>query len=160
MVYYYVAVGLGTAVGLAFWGALAVFSVWAYRHLRLPSIPWLAAYVLLRFVFNFHMPILMRYVTEGHPEPGTLIAATGLSTTHLSPAWTAVGGSINILSDAIIAWFLIAEFAFVLSKSSLAEGLSIPKMAFAPRNHPTRFGIALLASVLLRPLLLWLLWVV
>lgn len=37
------AAGLLTAMQLAFWGALALVLLWAYRHLRLPSVPWLAA---------------------------------------------------------------------------------------------------------------------
>ena len=63
--------------------------------------------------------------------------------------WQYVAGSIRILSEAMVAWFLVAEFAFVISKGSLGEGISIPKLTCLPREHATGFGIALVGSCLL-----------
>lgn len=157
----FAALGLQAVVQIAFWGALLLFGVWAYRRLRLPSLPWLAAYVLLGFVISFFPPYFTRRIIEGHPGPGILLAALGVSPeTFFSEIWPGVGGSIRTLSKAIVAWFLVAEFAFVLSRSSFAESLTVPKMALVPRNHVTTFGIALLGSRLMFPLVLLLVWVV
>ena len=45
-----------------------------------------------------------------------------------------------------------AECTFVLSKSSLANDLTMPKAAPLPRGHAAKFGITLLACRLEGPL--------
>ena len=99
---------------LALWGALALVLLWAYRHLRLPSVPWLAAYHVLGLVLGW-LPRLVFNFIEFRLEEGVMFEMSdGLST------WAHAAGIISdTLSDAMVAWFLVAEFAFVISKPDL-----------------------------------------
>jgi hypothetical protein len=58
---------------------------------------------------------------------------------------------VATLGHAMVAWFLLSEFAFTVSKSSLGENLGISRMLLVPRMHAVRLGVALLASLLVMP---------
>ena len=136
--------GLLTAIELAFWGALALVLLWTYRHLCLPSVPWLAAYHLLGLAIGW-LPVLVIYLHHRQ------LVAQGVRFIEICDGLgtSQYVASISTLSDVMVAWFLVAEFAFVISKSSIGEGLSIPKLTYLPREHATGFGIALVGSCLL-----------
>ena len=154
----HLALGVSTAVTLVYWVGLIALAVWAYRHLRLPSIPWLVAGVLISAVVGPFASHLMKDIAEGGMQQSALLAASGLSLAGFQAAWSYVGIAIATLSDAIVAWLLVSEFAVVLSKSSLADGVSIPRAALMPRQHVAAFGIALLISCVAGQLILLLLW--
>lgn len=131
----FVALAVDTVLQLLLWAGLALLGLWAYRRLHLPSIPWLLAYALLTLVVSTIPRLFHEGIFEFQQD--TLFAASGL---------------FDTFSHTIVAWFLVAEFAFVLSNSSLTHDLPIPKAALLPREHAAKFGIALLACCLAGPL--------
>ncbi len=122
---------------------LMVLSLWIYRRLRLPSIPWLVAYAILTIATGAIPQWLYIGILSSSPIITTPSAVTSIG---LQPeVLLGILGLLSTLSHAVVAWFLVAEFTYVLSNSSLLSDLTVSKTAILPREHSTVFGIILLA---------------
>jgi len=152
------ALGLSAVVGVAVWGTVWFLAFWAYRRLRLPAIPWLAAYALVRMVLSLAPPIFMRAIMDGDAPQRPFVQGLGLSTESLLTIWRYVAISIGTVADGVVIALLVSEFVYVLSNSSLAQGVRIPSILSVPRSHATAFGLALLCICVLRTFAVTAIW--
>jgi hypothetical protein len=135
--------------GVAVWGTVWFLAYWAYRRVRLLSIPWLAGYTLVHLALSLYPRILIRSISEG-AQQRAYIQALGMSTEALLAVSQHVSISFGTLADGLIIALLVSELAYVLSTSSLAQGLQKPRALSLPRSHMPEFGIGLLAICFLK----------
>jgi hypothetical protein len=147
-------------VWFAFWACMVIAGIWAYRHLRLPSVPWLAAYLVLSSSVGLFVPYLTKGIIDGAFQDGIHFAAFGMTVQTFTALIIYAKSLMGTLCHALIAWFVMAEFAFLLSRSSLGENLTIPKVMLVPRRHAAGLGTALLGSCLVLPVLVLGMWAV
>jgi hypothetical protein len=131
--------------------ALIVASIWAYRRLKLPMLPWLIAHWIIGAVLSWTAPFLMSDFINHGAVPAGYTLGTFLRIWGPWSHW--IGG----LKHLLVIIMLMSEAAFVISRmiDERPRGMGL---LLAARQQATAFGIALVGLTLLNPLLILLLW--
>jgi hypothetical protein len=135
-------------------GALVLITgIWAYRRFRLPSVPWLAAYLLLGILLALPMSHIAKHVLDHGLAAGATRDLFGFTVGEFLVAMSYLSSIFATLAQALIAWFVAAEFAHAYVGSTSIGAL--PVFLSIPRRHSYAVGLALLGCVVVVPIL-WL----
>ena len=140
-------------VGAVFRIALLVFlvaaGVWAYRRFRLPSSPWVLAYILLAAVLEVPTAHAARHVGERALASGLGPIGPSMTIGEFYASISATSAAFAAAAHALIAWFILAELTFAYSRSTPTHAL--PAIVAAPMQHRYVVGTVLLVCAVAMP---------
>ena len=141
---------LAVASQLALWGLLLAFGIWAYRKLKLRSLPWLGVYLALSVVLSFGTPILKMHIFDAAASRHAA-DPFGWSLGQFAATWTYLEGFGVHLVKVIVAVLVLADIAFLLSKAGVdVEGKFLSRL-LALREKTVPLGIAMIVLMVLGP---------
>ena len=121
---------------------LVAAGAWAYRRFRLPSVPWLLAYLLLDSVLAVPTEFVVRHLVDrpwaaGGPVGSVMTLGEFLASVSYAEM------ILGTIARGLVVWFVLSEVAFAYSGS----GPAVPAIISLPRRHGPAVGVPLLACV-------------
>ena len=131
--------GVYVVLVLAEWALLVAFGVWLWRRLRPRTLPWLAAYWVLRTAGGIATPFLIRLALDIHRK----LPPFGWSWGETLSVLGVVGGLITQAGNLLVALAVLSEVAYLITKGAPAGRML--RLLLRVREKPVVFGVALLA---------------
>lgn len=120
------------------WAVVFAFAAWAWRRLRPPTLPWLAAYWLVRLVAELVTPHLIQRIMARQAPP------SGLSFGDVMSILSFAGGVAREGAQILAALLILSEVTHLIARDGPPTALPL-RLLLSVRQHPTPFGIALVA---------------
>ncbi len=153
MIIMYFISGLLQVALLAFFVAVGM---WAYRQWRLPSVPWLLAYVFVVTISPWFLPYLVNHVIDQVFASEQNLISSGMTVGQSLSLISGVEACFTVMGKVLVVWFIVSELAYAYSLSTSTQKL--PALATIPRRHSMAVGIGLIICVMARPMIWITLW--
>ena len=147
-----IAVSVALAASLFQIAVLAVLvaaGAWAYRRLRLPSVPWLVAYFVVGALLSLPTSHAAKWVIDDMAASGRGPAGSAMTLGELVSTVAYSSMVLTAGAEALIVWLVLSELAFAYAKG--APAVSVPAIVSLPRRHSSAVGAALLACATAMP---------
>jgi len=142
---------LGYGFQIARWGLIFAVCILLYRHVPLPSLPWIAAHYGITFVFGFFAGTFFDF-----------LRAFVHSTAHAGATLASIGAGSILLANAIkflIALLIISETTYLIYTNYPDIQSKLLIRFVLVHKYIKSLGVTLVALTLIKPVTWLVIWI-